>query len=61
MKLCEIVTLMYQTNSLQREITRLLDENCSNIDGELRIKLGIAESSLFKITKLLKGKLNEYP
>lgn len=58
MKRCEKDSLIILTKQLLKEYTRLLDNNCTNIDGELRIKLGIAESNLFKIAELLE-KTNE--
>jgi hypothetical protein len=55
MKLCEIHSLIIQTDSLQREITNILDKEYLDVDGELRVKLGIAESNLYKIVKLLEN------
>jgi hypothetical protein len=57
MKLCEIETLIIQIDSLQREITNLLDKQYPNVDGELRVKLGIAELNLHKLCQLLTKKL----
>lgn len=57
MKNCEVETLIIQIDSLQREITKLLDKQYPDVDGELRVKLGIAETNLFKLCKLLKKKL----
>jgi hypothetical protein len=57
MKLCEIHSLIIQTDSLQREITNILDKEYLDVDGELRVKLGIAESNLFKICELLQERI----
>ncbi len=43
------------TNLLLEQITDVLDSEGTKINGELRCKLGIAESNLYKISKLLKN------
>lgn len=60
MKHYEINNLIILIDDLQHRITKLLDQNCQEIDGELRVKLGDAESNLYKISSLLKDKSNAY-
>lgn len=46
--------LIELTEDLQKKYTDFLNEEYSTIPGELRVKLGIAESKLFKIAKLMR-------
>jgi len=50
----DIKNIISLTEELQQKYTQFLDEEHGNINGELRVKLGIAESKLFKIAKLLR-------
>ena len=50
----DIKNIISLTEELQQKYTQFLDEEHGNINGELRVKMGIAESKLFKIARLLR-------
>lgn len=50
--------MLILADGLLKQITEVLDSEGTLLEGELRCKLGIAESNLFKIVKLLR---KEYP
>ena len=47
--------ILMLSDLLLQQITEVLDSEGTEIEGELRCKLGIAESNLYKISKLLKN------
>lgn len=52
--MANIKNIISLTEELQQKYTQFLDEEHGNINGELRAKMGIAESKLFKIARLLR-------
>lgn len=46
--------LIQLTENLLTEYTKLLDEKGSEIEGELRVKLSVAEQNLYKIIELMR-------
>lgn len=54
MKIQETDEIAIVTECLLNQITELLDDQGTKISGEPRVKLGIAESNLYKILQLLK-------
>lgn len=53
MKTFEQEEMIIVSKCLLRQITEMLDREGTKIGGELRSKLGAAESNLFKIIQLL--------
>jgi hypothetical protein len=54
MKYYQINSLIILTEDLLQRYTKFLDESGTEIDDELRVKLGKAESNLFKLINLFK-------
>ena len=55
MKTFEKDEMIITAESLLNQITKVLDAECQEIDGQLRVKLGLAELNLYKIIQLLKN------
>lgn len=55
MKTFEKDEMIITAESLLNQITKVLDAECQEIDGQLRVKLGFAELNLYKIIQLLKN------
>jgi hypothetical protein len=59
-KYYEINHLIILTEDLLHRYTTFLDKSGTEVDNELRVKLGKAESNLFKIIKLLEKQVESH-
>ena len=54
MKTFEKDEMLVSAENLLKQITKVLDAECQEIDGQLRVKLGLAELNLHKIIQLMR-------